>query len=142
MFNFPSDTGGMKDKSHSHPNASFGEDERKNHHLIAELSAMARNPKPQRQGVDKAKADANWAKVKHQPIVMLITLLGLSLVGSIVCFGSGASAYIGVFIFAVVLILAVTNLNNTHKSAYVERQILRGVSRQDAERDYSDRYSS
>jgi hypothetical protein len=88
------------------------------------------------------KAEANWAKVKHQPLALLAMLSLLSAGGASFCLGGGPAGYIGVGLFAIILIGAVVRLNQSHRNAYIERQISRGMSPLDAQRDYDQKYSS
>jgi hypothetical protein len=110
------------------------------HHLIAELSNLARNGPTADQSLRRSEAEAHWSSMRLYPLLMLAGLLSLSAGFSSFCFTGGVGSYIGVGVLFLGLMGTVMWFNSKHREAYVARQMANGVSRADAERDYSNRY--
>jgi hypothetical protein len=109
-----------------------------------DLIHFARNGSPESKQDELAEAEANWASARTYLPLMLLVLMGLSGAGARFCLpGSAGSymSYIGLAVFAVALIGALVTINAKHKKAYVERLIVKGVSRHDAERHYDNTYN-
>jgi hypothetical protein len=106
--------------------------------LITELSALARNGAPIER--DDRKTADQWSTVRFYPMLMVVGLGVLSVGVGAVCLPPGFGSYVAVAVFFFVLLTAVLAMNSKHREAYVERQMANGMSRSEAEREYSNRY--
>jgi hypothetical protein len=119
-------------------NHSFGSG--RNQKLIAELSELARNGTSRDQDRHRSEADARWSSIRPYPVLTLIGLIAISGGLSALCLSDGIASYLAVGVFFFAIMGVILRMNGEHREAYVERQVANGISRQEAESEYRNRY--